>query len=70
MKDVLSRESKIISSGNNIARNGDVLADVKLYERGIRFDDDFFTRLYGLTYTRIKIYGKFIAFSQNRKTDN
>lgn len=51
--DVLSKDSKIISRGNNVALGGDVLADVKLYERGIRFGYEVFTRLYGLPYTRI-----------------
>lgn len=37
----------------NIAQGGNILADVKLYESRIRFDDDVFTRLYGSTYTRI-----------------
>lgn len=41
----------MIPSRNNIAHGGDVLSDVKLYERGIRFD--------GLPYTRVKVYGKF-----------
>lgn len=42
----------MISIGNNIAHGGDVLADVKLYESGIRFNDDVFNRLYGLPDTR------------------
>lgn len=59
LHDVLARDSNIIPSGNEIAHGGDVLSDVKLYERGIRFDDDVFIKLYGLPYTRVKVYGKF-----------
>lgn len=51
--------TNIIPSGNEIAHGGDVLSDVKLYERGIRFDDDVFIKLYGLPYTRVKVYGEF-----------
>lgn len=56
LQHVLARDSDTIPSGSNI---GDVLSDVKLYERGIRFDDDIFIKLYGLPYTRVKIYGKY-----------
>lgn len=55
--DVITRDANIIPSGTNIAYGGDFLSDVKPYERGIRFDDDVFIKLYGLPYTRVKVYG-------------
>lgn len=59
LQHVIARYSDTIPSGNNIAHDGDVLSDVKLNERGIRFDDDIFIKLYGLPYTRVHIYGKY-----------
>lgn len=48
LHDILARDSNVIPSENEIAHGGDVLNDVKLFERGIRVGDDVFINLYGL----------------------
>lgn len=59
LHDILARDSNVIPSENEIAHGGDVLNDVKLFQRGISVDDDVFIKLYGFPYTRVKVYGKF-----------
>lgn len=58
LNSVLEKDKTTIPKGNNCALGGDFLVDAKLYEKNYRFDDDVFTRLYGLAWQRAESYRK------------
>lgn len=56
LNKVLEKDRMTIQEGNECSHGGDFLVDVKLFEKGYRFDDDVFTLLYGLVWQRAESY--------------
>lgn len=56
LDSVLEKYKTTIQEGNNCPHGGGFLVDAKLYEKNYRFDDDVFTRLYGLAWQRAQSY--------------
>lgn len=56
MKSVLDRDSMSVRFRNDAAHGGDFLADARLFEKKLRFDDDVFIQLYVLGWNRAPAY--------------
>lgn len=56
LKSLPKKDKATSREGNNSAHGGDLLVDLKQYEKQVRFDDDVFIHLYGSAWQRAESY--------------